>query len=137
MAIQSINTTFAGGEDKFNNVEKVIVQLGAATGTFTIPAPIEGRLVAAFVQSQTTTDGTNKITVALTNQSNAAASMIAGVLYDDDPVITSNTATQLTLSTTAANLAVDLNDALELAYTEAGTIAGGAVVLYFQASQGV
>jgi hypothetical protein len=135
MAIQSINTTFVGGEDKSNNVEHVQVNLGAASGTFSVLAPCKGRLVGAFVQSQTTTDGTNTVTLALTNESNSAAAMIASTTYDADPVLTSNTAAQLTLSTTAANLDVDLNDQLELAYTEAGIIAGGAVILYFQAAQ--
>lgn len=135
MAIQDISTTFAGGEDKFNNCEVVQVDIGAASGVFNVIAPVKGRLAGAFVQSQTTTDGTNKITLALANESNAAAAMIPSALYDDDPVITTNVATQLTLGTAAAVL-VDLNDNLELTYTEAGTIAGGAVILYFQAAQG-
>ncbi len=132
MSIQDINTTYVGGEAKQNNVEHVQVVLGAASANVSVAAPIGGKLVAAFVQSQTTTDALNTITLALTNQSNSGASMIASALYDDSPSITSNTATQLTLSTTDANLQADLNDNLELAYTVVGTVAGGVVVLYFQ-----
>lgn len=135
MAIQSINSTFDPGADQFNNIEHVQVNLGAASGTFSVLAPQDGRLVAAFVQSQTTTDGTNTITLAITNESNSSATMVSSVTYDDDPVLTSNTAQELTLSSTEANLDVSLNDQIEVAYTEAGTIAGGAVILYFDTHQ--
>ncbi len=131
MAIQTINTDLVGGEDRFNDVEHVQVVLGAASGTFNVVAPIEGRLVGAVVQSQTTTDGTNTITLAVTNESNSSASMVASTLYDDDPVLTSNTAQELTLSTTEANLDVDLWDNVEVAYTVGGTIAGASIILLF------
>lgn len=135
MTTYGATTTFALPDARFNNYEHVQVNLGSGSVTNSILAPVTGRLVAAFVQSQTTTDGTNKITLAMTNESNSAAEMIPSALYDDDPVITSNTKLQLTLSTTAANLNVTQGDNLELAYTEAGTIAGGAVILYFEVGQ--
>ena len=132
MAIQPINTTFVGGEDKSNNVEHVQVQLGAGSVTASVAAPVEGKLVGAFVQSQTTTTAVNTITLAVSNESNSAAEMVASTTYDDSTVITTNVATQLSLTSTDADLEVALNDHIEVAYTEAGTIAGGVVVLYFE-----
>ena len=133
MSIQTVTSTFVGSEDKFNNVIPVQVQLTSGTLTQNIIAPCEGRLVAAFVQSQTTTTTSNTITLTLTNESNSAVAMIPAGTFNQTTVITSNTVKALTLGT-SGTLNVDLNDNLELLYTEAGTIAGGAVILYFQAA---
>jgi hypothetical protein len=107
------------------------VNLGAASGVFSIAAPFDGVIRRVALQSQTTTDATNKITLAITNESNSAASIVASTTYDDDPVATTNTEVALTLSTTAANLVVTQGDNIEVAYTEAGTIAGGVVTIWF------
>lgn len=127
---QSVLTTFPNQDMMEKHYEMVQVNLGSGSATFSIIAPCTGKLVRAYLQSQTTTTGTHKITLALTNETDSAT-MIPSVTYDDSPVATTNTAVDLTLTTTAADLLVSQGDELELAYTEAGTIAGGAVALYF------
>jgi hypothetical protein len=106
------------------------INFGAASGTFNVLAPCTGKVVAADIQTQTTTDVSNTISVTIANQTDAA-DIVATTLYDADPVLTTNTVGNLTLSTTAADLLVTKGDNIELAYVEGGTIAGGAVSIYF------
>ena len=126
----SVSTTYVGEPDYENFCEQV--NLGTGSATFNVAAPCGGRLVRVEVQSQTTTDASNGIQLAITNESNSAAAMCS-VDYDDDPALTTNVVGTPALSTTAANLLVDQGDNIEIAYTETGTIAGGAVALYFAA----
>lgn len=128
----SVDTSFNGIDSQMGNLIAVQQQFQAADEVYSIMAPCGGKLVHAEVQSQTTTDGSNKVGLSLSNESNSAAAMFATTLFDDDPVLTSNTAADITLSTTAANLLVDQGDNLELTYDVTGTIAGGAVILYFE-----
>lgn len=126
----SVDTSFAGVDSQFGNLEVIQVPFGAASATTSVIAPFGGKLVAAYVTSQTTTDGTNTVTLAIKNESNSSAAMVTGVTYDADPVLTTNVAQALTVTT--ANAAVDKGDNIEVAYTEGGTIAGGCVALYFE-----
>jgi hypothetical protein len=130
---QTKNTAFAEEANRGRDTayESATVQLGAASGTFNVAAPFAGKVSRIEVQTQTTTDGSNKIALAITNESNSAAA-IASETFDDDPVLTTNVVGVLTLSTTAANLLIDQGDNIEVAYTETGTIAGGMVTIYFE-----
>ena len=128
-----MRTTFAPDSNRGRDVSYHIgkADLGAASGVFTVPAPCAGKIVRIEVVSGTVTDGTDKITLAITNESNSSAA-IASAAFDDDPVLAVNTATALTLSTTAANLLVDQGDNIEVAYTEAGTIVSAGVTIWFE-----
>lgn len=129
----SANTAFAGMDSRFGGLVSVQVDFPSLTGAgavYSVLAPCGGTVKAAYLQSQTTTDGTNKITVIVQNESNSSADIVASQLYDDDPVVTSNTATALTV--VAANAAVDRGDNIEVSWTAAGTIAGGAVILFIE-----
>ncbi len=130
---QTKNTAFAPDTNRGMDtaLESASVQLGAGSGLFHVAAPFGGRVVRVEVQTQTTTDGSNGIELAIANESNSAAA-IASVDYDDDPVLTTNVVGVLTLSTTAANLLVDQGDNIEVTYTETGTIAGGMCTIYFE-----
>lgn len=126
-------TTFNGMDSQMGNLVPVqvnIPSLTAAGVVYSVLAPCGGKVVAAYLQSQTTTDGTNKITVIVQNESNTSADIVASALYDDDPVVTTNVATALTV--VAANSAVDKGDNIEVSWTAAGTIAGGAVLLFIE-----
>jgi hypothetical protein len=127
---QSVLTTFVPEDMMERHYEVVNIEFGDASVTKSVLAPCTGKVVHAQVQSQTTTSGSNKVSVTIANQTDAA-DIVATTLFDDDPVLTTNTAATLTLSTTAADLLVTKGDAIELAYVETGTIAGGAVSLYF------
>lgn len=130
---QDKNTTFAEDTNRGrdNAYHVVVADLMAASGVYSVPAPCDGKISRVEVVSGTVTDGTDKITLAITNEGNSSAA-IASAAYDDDPVLAVNTATALTLSTTAANLVVTQGDLIEVAYTEAGTILNAAVTFWFE-----
>lgn len=130
---QDTNTTYPPNEDRPGDGAYFVAtaDLLAASGVYTVPAPCAGKIVRIEVVSGTVTDATDKITLAITNESNSSAA-IASAAYDDDPVLAVNTATALTLSTTAANLAVDQGDNIEVDYTEAGTIVSAGVTFWFE-----
>ena len=130
---QDLRTTFAEDTNRGRDIsyQVVSVPFADASATTSTKAPCDGKLVKATVQSQTTTDGTHKITVGITNETESNT-MVTGVLWDDDPVCTSDTEKDLVLTTTAADLLVSRGDAVEVAYTEAGTIAGLVVTMWYE-----
>lgn len=133
---QDVLTTFVEQDMKgVAGYEMVQVPFGSASATTRVLAPVSGKLVGAYVVSATATDATNTVTVGVTNASNNNAVMVTSSLFDDNPSLAANTAVALTVTSTAADAAVNQGDNVEVAITIAGTtIAGGAVALYFEAN---
>jgi len=98
-----------------------------STATKYIMAPSNGVLKEFNVQGTVTSDATKTYTLTCVNKSNSDAAMIGTTVYDADPVLTAFTAASATLSTTAANLAVDDKDMILLTHT-GGTGSGDVVV---------
>jgi len=90
-------------------------------------APSGGILKAVYVSAIVTSDATKTYTFTVKNLSNTDAAMIGTTLYDADPVLTADTVATVTLSATAANLAVDRGDLIEVAMT-GGTGSGAAAI---------
>lgn len=98
-----------------------------STDTKYFMAPSAGNLKAVYVIGTVTSDATKTYTITVKNLSNSDAAMIGTTLYDADPVLTADTVASATLSTTAANLAVDRGDLIEVTHT--GGTGSGAVGL--------
>lgn len=92
-----------------------------------IQAPCSGVLKACYIQGSVTSDATKTYTITVTNKSNSDAAMLGTTLYDADPVLTAFTVAAATLSTTAANLAVDRGDMIAVSHT--GGTGSGAVAI--------
>lgn len=130
---QAVNTAFAEQTNRGTGSYQVVtLGWGADGGTEYFAAPCDGNLVRVGVTSVTTTDGSNKIGLTITNESNSDAAMVGTTLFDDSPVATADTEVACTLSTTAANVAVEQGDLIKVVYAETGTIAGVAVSFYFE-----
>lgn len=131
----SINTAFAEetnrGTGKYH-----VVQFNVTTADLTgyLTAPCTGKLARAELISYELTDGTNYFTVTATNESNSAVEMFTRVTNVAGGVLAANTASAITLSTTAANLLVDEGDNIKIVYDEANGAAVNQVTLtlYFE-----
>lgn len=84
-------------------------------------------LKAVYVQGTVTSDATKTYTITVVNKSNSDAAMVGTTLYDADPVLTAFTKASATLHATAANIAVDRGDLIEITHT--GGTGSGAVGL--------
>lgn len=98
-----------------------------------VVSPVSGVLKAADVQASITSDATKTYTFIIANVSNSGAVMTAASqVYDADPVLTAGTKASLSLSATAANLAVDKGDLISISMA-GGTGSGlTCTALYFE-----
>ena len=130
---QDLRTTFAEDTNRGSDVSyyREQFELGTASATFYIAAPCSGKLTRLECNPLTTTDATHTIQLVGTNESNSDAAMFTQ-LWDADPVATKEVVNEATLSTTAANLLVDVGDLIKVVYTEGDTTAGGTVTLTFE-----
>lgn len=132
MAIIATNTTRPAVNDRsygYGATSIIAVWFDANTSIDTkyIMAPSNGVLKEFNVQGSVTSDGTATYTLTCVNKSNSDAAMIGTTVYDDDPVLTAFTKASATLSTTAANLAVDDGDMILVSHT-GGTGSGDVVI---------
>lgn len=132
MAIIAANTTRPAVNDRSygygaTHIETVWFDANTSEDVKYIMAPSNGILKEFNVQGSVTSDGTKTYTLTCVNVSNSNAVMIGTTVYDDDPVLTAGTKASATLSTTAANLAVDDGDLIKVSHT-GGTGSGDAVI---------
>lgn len=132
MAEISVNTTRPAVNDRSygygaTSIVEVWFPANTSEAIKYIMAPSNGILKEFNVQGTVTSDATKTYTITCTNKSNSDAAMLGTTVYDADPVLTAFTAASATLSTTAANLAVDDKDALAISHT-GGTGSGDLVV---------
>lgn len=111
------------------HVENVWFTANTSEAIKHVMAPSGGILKEINVQGTVTSTATATYTIAVTNVSYSDAAMNATTLYDADPVLTAGTMASVTLSTTAANLAVDDGDLIAISHT--GGTGSGAVVVQF------
>lgn len=108
-----------------------VTNAGSGSCTKIAMAPCNGTVVAARVTSDTTTDGTNGIAIAITNPT-INKTIFANTNYDASPALTANTAATLTVDTTAANIDVTAGDQIKVAFVEAGTVGFVTVDVFIQ-----
>lgn len=99
-------------------------------------APCKGKIKKITVQGFVTSDGTKTYTYVVTNKTASKTITAASQIFDADPVLTAFTAADLTLSTTAADVAVSRGDMIEIDFT-GGTGSGAtAVQIVYEIAKG-
>ena len=145
MAIQSLDTTFKSVTDRLGPGAYYVIRAKAEAATdITYSAvPFKGKLVRAlFCNGATAMAAANNYRVGIVNASNSDAVMAAstadgandfgGTSYSGDYTAAYGTEA-ITLSSTAASLAVDEGDTIEITMTVEGTVTDANVLLYFEA----
>jgi len=136
MAIPDLDTTFKSQSSRFGDTayQVVVAPFEAATDVFYTSVPFAGTLVRVlFCNGATASDGSNYYDVTVVNASNSDAAMISAYSSTTNDVAAYGTE-EATLSTTAANLAVDAGDCVEVTATVTGTVTDARVILYFENS---
>lgn len=145
MAIQSLDTTVKTVTNRLGPgaYEFPVANVAAATATVYIPAPVKGVLArAVFSNGSTVMSAANNYTIGVTNAGNSNAVMIdsatngandlGGTMYTGN-FLAAQGKKDMTLSTTAANLAVNEGDMIVVVLTVEGTVTYGALTLQFEA----
>lgn len=101
--------------------------LSGATVLGEVMAPRGGILKFVYINGSVTSDATKTYTLVITNVSKSKTMTAAGQVWDADPVLTAGTRSAATLSTTAADVAVDEGDLIQVSVA-GGTGAGSAAV---------
>lgn len=132
MAIETILTTVPDASNRGGGVaayyeENVSFAANTSIESKYIQAPVDGKLVAGSVQGSITSDGTKTYTFVVSNVTTSKTA-VASTLFDADPVLTAGTAADLTVSSTAADVAVSKGDLIEVDFT-GGTGSGLSCVL--------
>jgi hypothetical protein len=132
MATIALATTKKSPSEKGNSQSRYQICAGlaantsAATTYYTVPG--DGVITAAVVTGSVTSDATKTYTYVITNVTASKTVTAASQVYDADPVLTAGTPASLTLSTTAADVAVTKGDVISIAFT-GGTGSGTTSVI--------
>ena len=132
MATIALATTKKSPSEKGNSQQRYQICAGlaantsAATTYYTVPG--DGVITAAVVTGSVTSDATKTYTYVITNVTASKTVTAASQVYDADPVLTAGTPASLTLSTTAADVAVTKGDVISIAFT-GGTGSGTTSVI--------
>lgn len=136
MATIALATTQKSRSEKGNEASRYQIATGlaantsAATTYYTVPG--DGILTKGIVTGSVTSDGTKTYTYVVTNVTASKTMTAASQVWDADPVLTAGTPANLTLSTTAADVAVTKGDVISIAFT-GGTGSGTtSVILDFE-----
>ena len=86
------------------------------------------------VQATVTSDVGKTYTYVLTNMTKTKTMTAANQIFDADPVLTTGTKADLTLSTTAADVAVTRGDLIRVVFT-GGTASGLTAMLFYFENQ--
>lgn len=145
MAIQELDTTFKSVTDRMGPGAYYVVRAkaGASTDITYAAVPYKGKLVRAlFCNGATAMSASHNYRVGIANASDSDAVMAAstvngandfgGTAYTDDFPAAYST-TEVTLTSTSADLAVDEGDTIEVTMTVEGTVTDANVLLYFEA----
>lgn len=132
MAIIALATDQVSPSEKGNSQSRYQICAGlaantsAATTYYTVPG--DGVIKEAVVTSSVTSDSTKTYTYVITNVTANKTVTAASQVFDDSPVLTAGTPAELTLSTTAADVAVTKGDVISIAFT-GGTGSGTTSVI--------
>jgi len=113
-------------ESRYQICAGLAANTSAATTYYTVPG--DGIIKAAVVTGAVTSDATKTYTYVISNVTASKTVTAASQLYDASPVLTAGTPASLTLSTTAADVAVTKGDVLSIAFT-GGTGSGATSVI--------
>jgi hypothetical protein len=102
-------------ESRYQICAGLAANTSAATTYYTVPG--DGVITAAVVNAAVTSDATKTYTYVIANVTANKTVTAASQLYDASPVLTAGTPASLTLSTTAADVAVTKGDVLSIAFT--------------------
>lgn len=118
MAEIALNTSYAEENDIANGKSRQVIEDAWAANTSAAlkyhAATVTGSIKRARIKVSVTSDATKTYTFVITNVSTGKTVTAAGQLYDASPVATAGTVYDLTLSTTAADVAVSEGDILTL-----------------------
>lgn len=116
MAEIALNTSYAEENQMANGKSRQVIEDAWAANTSAAlkyhTATVSGTFVRARVNASVTSDATKTYTFIITNVTKSKTVTAAGQLYDASPVLTAGTVADLTLSSTAADIAVDEGDIL-------------------------
>lgn len=136
MSVIALTTTPVNPAAKGNSQSRYQICAGLAANTgvaytyYTVPG--DGILKSGTIVGSVTSDGTKTYTYVVTNDTASKTMTAASQVWDADPVLTAGTPAYLTLSTTAADVAVTKGDVIKIAFT-GGTGSGTtSVILDFE-----
>ena len=136
MSVIALKTTPVNPDSKGNSESRFQICTGlaantsAATTYYTVPG--DGILKNGTIVGSVTSDATKTYTYVVANVTASKTMTAASQVWDADPVLTVGTPAYLTLSTTAADVAVTKGDVISIAFT-GGTGSGTtSVILDFE-----